>query len=183
MSKPVSGEPLCLRERCPEKAWRSRVTPSTYQCLLSWHSTEMARSLLVGGVPQGRGRRPPAPQPRAVHLASWCCRGAQPPGTCSSLTPICPRHAASVCSYHSCLIASRECTKPISFINICVEGFLGTWALRLLFCSLPCASSLFAMGMICSSFVGAVERTQSFLPNRASKAEDIFHICCLKRCK
>lgn len=105
---------------------------------------------------------PPAPQPRAVHLASWCCRGSQPPGSCSSLTPMCPRHAASVCSYHSCLIASRECTKPISFVNICVEGFVGTWALRLLFCSLPCASSLFAMGMICSSFVGAVERTQSF---------------------
>lgn len=121
VSKPVSGEPLCLRERCPEKAWRSRVTPSTYRCLLSWHSTEMACSLLVGGVPQGWGRRTPAPQPRAVHLASWCCRGSQPPGSCSSLTPMCPRHAASVCSYHSCLIASRECTKPISFVTFVLK--------------------------------------------------------------
>lgn len=30
------------------------------------------------------------------------------------------------------------------------------------------------MDMINRSFVGAVEGTQSFLPNRASKAEDIF---------
>lgn len=46
--------------------------------------------------------------------------------------------------------------------------------LRLLFCILPCTSNLLVRDVINRSFVGAVEGTQYFLPNRASEAEDTF---------